>query len=184
MGWKTKEQRRAYHARPEVKERERVTHKRSRDKRKAQKREYDKTYRAANIEKRQALNRRYYAENKVSFNEKVRRCSIKYRFGITEWTYNNMCDWQGFTCAICREMEPTVAGKMMRLAIDHDHSSGVVRGLLCGNCNKAIGQLNDSPERLEAAAHYLRFNRQLVVILAVVLHFRKSPVASPSLVLR
>jgi hypothetical protein len=42
------------------------------------------------------------------------------------------------------------------LAIDHDHVTGDIRGLLCHACNVALGLLNDDPELLEAAAGYLR----------------------------
>lgn len=54
-------------------------------------------------------------------------------------------------CAICGGTEP---GR--RLAIDHDHDTGLVRGLLCRKCNGAIGLLGDSADRLEAALAYLR----------------------------
>lgn len=59
-------------------------------------------------------------------------------------------EWQqGGRCAICRET-PTRA-----LFKDHDHSTGALRGLLCGGCNAGIGLLKDRPERCEAAATYL-----------------------------
>jgi hypothetical protein len=42
------------------------------------------------------------------------------------------------------------------LAIDHDHKSGVVRGLLCNNCNRGLGRLKDSVALLNAAVRYLK----------------------------
>jgi hypothetical protein len=53
-------------------------------------------------------------------------------------------------CAIC-EAPPTRQG----LCIDHCHETGVVRGLLCGNCNQAIGKLRDDPRIMRAAAEYV-----------------------------
>jgi hypothetical protein len=58
---------------------------------------------------------------------------------------------QGHTCAICRR--PLDAPRSFH--IDHDHSTGIVRGLLCPTCNNGLGAFRDSPERLNAAIAYL-----------------------------
>lgn len=55
---------------------------------------------------------------------------------------------QGGLCAVCRVQEAK--------HFDHCHSTGKPRGLLCRNCNIAIGHLKDNPEFCEAAATYLR----------------------------
>jgi len=47
-------------------------------------------------------------------------------------------------------------GKVCRLAVDHDHRTGKVRGLLCNNCNRGLGRFKDSLANLEAAARYLK----------------------------
>lgn len=57
---------------------------------------------------------------------------------------------QGNTCAICGAKP-----KARRLAVDHDHKSGKIRGLLCMFCNTGLGKFRDSPELLERAIVYL-----------------------------
>jgi hypothetical protein len=52
------------------------------------------------------------------------------------------------------------------LTVDHDHVSGHVRGLLCSHCNRAIGLLSDDPKVIEAAASYVRKNRQMKLVIA------------------
>lgn len=79
------------------------------------------------------------------------------RFGITPEQYQEMHDVQGGVCAICEKPEKSRAqsGRVKSLAVDHDHETGAVRGLLCANCNKGIGNLGDDPEILIAGAAYL-----------------------------
>lgn len=57
-------------------------------------------------------------------------------------------------CEICLTTEP--GGKGQAFHIDHDHRSGVIRGVLCNNCNLMIGHAQDDPSRLRAAANYIR----------------------------
>ena len=66
-----------------------------------------------------------------------------------------MVEAQQGVCRIC--LQPPTGGKnsSARLNVDHDHQTGLVRGLLCTNCNTAIGLMKDSPDRLRAAAMYL-----------------------------
>lgn len=71
------------------------------------------------------------------------------RRGITEEQYEQMRQAQGYACAICRLVPEEV------LFIDHDHATGVVRGLLCRGCNSGIGMLKDKAEFLSAAITYL-----------------------------
>lgn len=85
-----------------------------------------------------------------------RRADLKRKFGITPEDYTAMHAAQGGVCAICEQPETALMrGRVMSLAIDHDHVTGKVRGLLCGNCNRAIGMLADDPERAMALAEYL-----------------------------
>ena len=62
-------------------------------------------------------------------------------------------------CAIC--LSPEAKNKASKyLHVDHDHSTGAVRALLCSRCNFAIGALEENPEFCESAAAYLRRHKQ------------------------
>ncbi len=78
------------------------------------------------------------------------RKTILRRYGMTPADYKRMLADQNGCCAIC--------GTEARhhLHVDHDHTTGLVRGLLCRGCNNALGNVNDSIERLESAIRYLR----------------------------
>lgn len=94
----------------------------------------------------------YYAKNK----DKQRAKLIKNKFGISEQQYQEMEKAQNFVCAICKEPEKTARkGIPQRLAIDHCHETNHVRGLLCVNCNTALGKFNDNKFLLESAISYL-----------------------------
>lgn len=82
------------------------------------------------------------------------RVNLRFLYGITLEQYNGMVERQGGVCAICGQ-PPTSATPGRRLHVDHDHKSGVIRGLLCGRCNTGIGSLQESPEILSRAILYL-----------------------------
>jgi len=73
------------------------------------------------------------------------------KFGITEDDYNKMFESQLGLCAICHKPEAEI-----KLAVDHDHDTGRIRGLLCKKCNMGIGLLGDNPDTLATALLYLR----------------------------
>lgn len=73
------------------------------------------------------------------------------RHGITTAEYERLLGEQNERCAICQQ-QPS---DERRLAIDHDHTTGAVRGLLCIRCNTAIGSMRDDPALLQAAVAYL-----------------------------
>jgi transcription initiation factor IIE alpha subunit len=74
-------------------------------------------------------------------------------YGLTHGEVEAMLASQGGRCSICECRIDLSA------AIDHDHDTGQVRGLLCPKCNTALGLLDDNPERMERAASYIRRNR-------------------------
>jgi hypothetical protein len=82
--------------------------------------------------------------------------NLKRYYGMTRAQYDALLESQGGGCAICgREEDRQVDGTSQLLAVDHDHESGEVRGLLCRQHNMMVGQSNDSPEALRKAADYL-----------------------------
>lgn len=75
---------------------------------------------------------------------------------ITLEHYQELIDKQNNKCAICKQEETRMHnGKLTRLCIDHCHSSGKVRGLLCHACNTAIGKFKDDVTLLNSAILYL-----------------------------
>jgi hypothetical protein len=98
-----------------------------------------------------------YAENqrrhRESGGKKIadRKSHLKRKYGMTLEDYDRMLEAQGGACAICgRPPREDIA-----LHVDHDHETGLVRGLLCFPCNNTLGDFGDDPTRLYAAAEYL-----------------------------
>lgn len=73
------------------------------------------------------------------------------RYGISLAEYDEMYRAQGGVCAICEQG----CIQKSNLAVDHCHTTGAVRGLLCGRCNQAIGLLREDLTLLRRAAEYL-----------------------------
>jgi hypothetical protein len=91
--------------------------------------------------------------------QKINRILTLKKFGITVERYDEMFSEQHGVCAICKQPETDVhpaTGQVQRLAVDHDHKTGVVRGLLCAKCNKGIGSFLENESYLLAAVDYLR----------------------------
>lgn len=82
-----------------------------------------------------------------------RQNNYRTNYNISIDDYDKMLAEQNGCCAICTS---NISGKRKFFAVDHDHTTNIVRGLLCDKCNLGIGQFNDSPEQLDMAARYLR----------------------------
>jgi hypothetical protein len=72
---------------------------------------------------------------------------LKLRYGVTEEEITALAAAQGSTCAVCRIRPPH--------HVDHDHTTRTVRGILCFNCNGALGRFGDDPLVLDRAIEYL-----------------------------
>ena len=90
--------------------------------------------------------------------EQKKEWSLKANYGITYDQFTAMLDSQSGCCAICgiKMVVWEGQGKTDCACVDHCHATGVIRGLLCGACNRAIGLLKDDPAILDKASQYLR----------------------------
>lgn len=102
--------------------------------------EATREYRRANPERVRAARRRYSA--------KASHYNRRYKYGITAEQFDGWVRDQAGRCALCE--------KPADLVVDHDHSTGAIRGLLCSACNGGLGKLGDSIDGLERAIAYLR----------------------------
>ena len=84
--------------------------------------------------------------------------SLKKHYGMTIDEYEKMYDKQKGLCFICGNPETTQCnnGKSRKLAVDHCHKTGKIRGLLCTSCNRGLGYFQDSIDLLTKATEYLR----------------------------
>ena len=120
------------------------------------------------IVKRKRRQLEWHQENKERRNEeaKIRYIDrrdyikdkyLKAEFGISLGEYTKRHTEQGGLCAICYEPETVRSkGKLKSLAVDHNHKTGKVRGLLCQRCNTALGSLRESPKLALALIEYLK----------------------------
>ena len=101
----------------------------------------------ANPDKRKEVTARYREKNR----EAMRKAQREYHQRNPDRHRNNFAKRNGL-CDICKSPEPGGKGNFH---LDHDHTTGEIRGILCAKCNLGIGSLQDSIEILEAAANYL-----------------------------
>lgn len=97
--------------------------------------------------------KKWAKENPEKVKEKRRKQRLKQKYGITVEQYNEMFKQQKGLCAICKQEH-----KRRPLNVDHDHSTGAVRKLLCDKCNMALGLINDSKDILKEMIRYLDEN--------------------------
>jgi hypothetical protein len=130
---------------------------------------YQRERRAVNPEASKAYNRRSYQKHKAKRLEAIkarlqaqapqgtearaqyyRRVQLKALYDLTTEEYDSLLEAQEGSCAIC-----TVPFELTRAHVDHDHTTGHVRGLLCGSCNRGLGLLRDDKHLLARAIVYL-----------------------------
>jgi hypothetical protein len=95
--------------------------------------------------------RKYRKQRRAEIRGLGRDAYLRRTFGITLEDFEAMLLAQGGGCAICGRAAPEGTS----LHVDHDHETGVVRGLLCFTCNGAIGMFTENDEHLTRAADYV-----------------------------
>ena len=104
------------------------------------------------VEGRRAYKQAHRDNNRSNYRDK----NLREKFGISLIAYERMLAEQSNVCACCTQPETTKRhGKLLILAVDHCHTTGAIRGLLCNNCNQGLGQFRDDPNLLRKAADYL-----------------------------
>lgn len=125
-----------------------------------------RAYREATKDRRNARRRERYATDtehreqiKAAVREwwkahpEIKKAQRLKKFGISLEVFRNLMELQDGRCAICKHADLTDPNFFP--VVDHCHATGVVRGLLCLNCNQGLGKFKDDPTLLSAAINYL-----------------------------
>lgn len=107
-----------------------------------------KRWRTQNPEKYKECKKRYYWANREKISADAWDDYLIRTYGITAEYYSIECKARQNKCDIC--------GKRKRLRVDHDHTTGEIRGFLCSHCNFVLGHAKDNAAVLKKAADYLK----------------------------
>ena len=116
--------------------------------------EYGQLWYKDNKEKLKGYFKEYWQKNKERIKDSSRNSQLRKGYGIEPVEYAQMLVDQKGLCSICKRPQSEFK---KRFAVDHNHETGCIRGLLCGSCNRAIGLLQDSSRLCKDAAVYLEF---------------------------
>ncbi len=111
-----------------------------------------RAYEVANKEKLARYRHEYHSKNRERRNRTRRQNSLMKQYGMTMENYDLLLAAQGGECAICHS---SPGQGHPHLVVDHCHTTGRVRGLLCHSCNRTIGAMNDDICLLRSAVNYL-----------------------------
>lgn len=118
----------------------------------------------ANRDKDRVTDLARYHRNKKQESLRIR--ALKY--GITAEEFYSLLASQNHKCPGCDRMftDQIKRGDPMTPRLDHNHSTGMIRGLLCNGCNLALGNVEDSAQRLRKLAEYLERSTTVVEVSA------------------
>ncbi|MCJ7828710.1 MAG: endonuclease VII domain-containing protein [Dehalococcoidia bacterium] len=119
-------------------------------------RKIDKKYYMRNQKNRDEYREKWRKDNPLKQQRYQRKTEMKRKFNITIEQYEQMFESQNGCCAICGKLE-VIENKygIIRLAVDHDHKTDKIRGLLCVRCNVKLGILEDK-DFCEKVEKYLK----------------------------
>jgi hypothetical protein len=100
------------------------------------------------------LKRKEKYNTNIEYRNQIKKISLKNNYNITLEEYNQLFESQNGKCAICNKEQQNKL-----LAVDHNHNTNQIRGLLCSKCNLALGLFYDNINNLKAAILYLKGNQ-------------------------
>lgn len=115
---------------------------------------YGRTKSCGCLQRRKGACSPAYKHGRSKTKDYYNELAIKQNYGIEYADYLAMMEAQENKCAICGE-SPRNDGRKKRLNIDHCHTTGAVRGLLCNACNRGLGFFRDNRDTLQNAINYL-----------------------------
>lgn len=116
-----------------------------------------KAYRCKECDTKAGKN--YRKKNTKALSDSRRKANYKHKYGVTTDQVDQMVADQSNKCAICGEEGFKMSNKVKhKLVLDHCHTSGKVRGMLCNNCNRGLGLFQDNTEYLKNAITYLEIH--------------------------
>lgn len=158
MGW-SKEKRRKYDREYRSNHREKDIEKQKKHRllHKEERQEYERQYYLNHKEKKREQQKKYRSLHKDEIKKRAKERYEKNRndltkYGITLEEYNNLLITQKNECKICHKH---ITQSKYAFDVDHEHSTGIIRGLLCRQCNTALGLFKEDTEILLNAIIYL-----------------------------
>lgn len=124
-----------------------ATQQKYRDKNKEKTKERNKITNAKRDKKQHS---EYMKAWRIKEPDKAKSADLKKQYGITIDDYNKKLQFQDCKCAVCGSLQ----GKRA-LAVDHNHTTGEIRDLLCHRCNTSIGLMDESIDKLKSLIAYL-----------------------------
>jgi hypothetical protein len=95
-------------------------------------------------------------KSKPTYDEDKKRQHLRYYYDLTLEEYNEMLEKQQYCCSICKSTTPSGRKDVTAFFVDHKHSTGFIRGLLCQKCNFGLGYFQDNIDLLREAIIYLQ----------------------------
>lgn len=98
------------------------------------------------------IKQKSYEIDKTFLSQYHKERNLKVKYNITAEEYKRILKDQNGKCAICGTSQEDLR---ISLAVDHDHKTGKIRGLLCNSCNQGLGYFKDNQSNIENALYYL-----------------------------
>lgn len=112
---------------------------------------------------------------KSGFDSWCRACRSTYRNEINRGKFRGVISDEDLKQLKASIFECVICGNEETLVVDHDHSTGKIRGLLCNHCNRGLGHFRDDPQLLEFAAQYLNASSDNPAMFAQWEQYRDAP---------